>query len=374
MRILMLVTHPNIKGPIPKITPHLVSALRSLGCTVVVEPWGRHHDAESLSSKVLGRAQDIARIRRTLSRVTFDVMVVHTAHDWLTLLRDVPLLLVTRRCCPLVVLQLHGSQPDVLLGRGHLAFRILSAWLVRMSDAVMLLSSEERLEWQQFYPAGKFLVVNNPFVPASFDTTATLTRPWNVPSGVPVLLFVGRLISEKGIFDLLEAVAWLKGRVPCHLLVVGSGAEAKQVTEQVLRLGLHDWVTLTGYLDRDRLIEAYQASDVFVLPSWNEGFPTVIAEAMSVGLPIVTTRIGGAADHLREGIHACFVPRRDPGTLSETLIRLLADPILRAKMAQANREKVKEFAPETVGRHYLGALEEIASVKRSLSDRRELPV
>jgi len=149
------------------------------------------------------------------------------------------------------------------------------------------------------------------------------------------------------------------------LLVVGSGANERQVKARMARLDLSDCVTLTGYLTGDLLEKAFQTSNVFVLPTyWMEGFPVVIGEAMSAGLPIVTTHVRGAADHLEEGINACFVPQRDPAALSETLIRLLANPITLAKMAQANREKIKEFAPLVVAQRYLRVLEEVVERDR----------
>jgi glycosyltransferase involved in cell wall biosynthesis len=67
----------------------------------------------------------------------------------------------------------------------------------------------------------------------------------------------------------------------------------------------------------------------------------------------------GVADHLQEGVNALFVPPRDPTVLADTLVRLLANPVLRAQMSRTNREKVKDFAPEKVGRHYLDVLEQV---------------
>ena len=120
-------------------------------------------------------------------------------------------------------------------------------------------------------------------------------------------------------------------------------------------------VTFAGYLDGPHLARAYQKSTIFVLPTyWPEGFPNVIAEAMHFGLPIVTTQIRGQADHLKEGVHARFVPARDPARLAQILAELLNDAPLRAEMGRANREKVKDFAPEKIGYEYLKALQEIA--------------
>ena len=85
----------------------------------------------------------------------------------------------------------------------------------------------------------------------------------------------------------------------------------------------------------------------------------VLLEAISAGLPIVTTPIRGALDHLKEGVNTLFVPPHDPSVLAQTLSKLLNDPDLRARMREANLEKVKEFAPDVVARSYYLALEQI---------------
>jgi glycosyltransferase involved in cell wall biosynthesis len=91
-----------------------------------------------------------------------------------------------------------------------------------------------------------------------------------------------------------------------------------------------------------------------------EGFPTAILEAMSAGLPLVTTASRGPADHLVDGQNALFVPAHDPPALARALIRLLRDDRLRREMGDANREKVREFDPDVVAVEYRTALERIA--------------
>jgi glycosyltransferase involved in cell wall biosynthesis len=122
---------------------------------------------------------------------------------------------------------------------------------------------------------------------------------------------------------------------------------------------------MAGYLQGDDLQRAYRSANLFVFPSWREGFPTVITEAMDAGLPIVTTYIRGAADHLKEGVHACFVPPQNPVALAAAIRRVLAEPELQARMAQANRAKVKEFAPAIIGEQYLGILKQIVDLKQT---------
>ena len=365
MKILMLSPYPHVKGPLPKHTPHLISALRLLGCEVITEPWGRHSDHESFFDKIIGRIQDIIHIRCRLTSERFNVLVVKTAHDWNTLIRDVALLLATRRLRPATILQFHGSESNVLLYRGHGLFKVLSAWLMRLSDAFMVLSSEERDQWSQFFPAGKFFVVSNPFVPLINEATITPQCIRDLPPKVPLLLFVGRLIREKGIFDLLDALSHLKTFIAFHLLVAGDGPQAEQIQKYLTSLGLAEHVTLAGHLEATELEMAYHTATIFVLPTWNEGFPTVIAEAMNAGLPIVTTPIRGMADHLQEGSNALFVPLRDPIALADAIKHLLSNSSLRAKMSQANQNKVRDFAPDVVGLHYLDILKQVAASRAS---------
>ncbi|MBI5383776.1 MAG: glycosyltransferase family 4 protein [Verrucomicrobia bacterium] len=363
LRILMLTCHPGIRGPFARILPLLAAALRAQGCTVVEEPWGRHRDEESFFTKVADRPGDIARVWRRLRREKFDMLHLHTTTEWANYSRDLPMLWLGRRLVRRCVLQFHGSTPDLVLGAGQAAFKRATRQLLRLTDGVFVLSSEERQKWNQFFPEGRFDVICNPYQQFCDEARNGEPLPWNLPSGVQVLIFVGRLIREKGIYDLLDALALWCGEQPFHLLMAGQGPEEDAFRGRVAELGLQTRVTLTGYLDSTRLPRAYRAADVFVLPSWSEGFPTVITEAMDAGLPVVTTRLRGAADHLQEGVHACFVPPRAPEALAEALRRVLNDRALRARMSEANRAKVREFAPDMVARHQKELLEEILAGK-----------
>ena len=356
----MLVPHPGIKGPIPKITPLLVEALRKEGCEVVTHGWGRHQDTETLKQKAAGRLKDIANIRKILLKERPAILFVHTSHDWATLSRDIPLLLFTRHLCRAVILQMHGSQPNLLVTAGNGLFKLVTNWLMRLSDAVLVLSYEEQRQWQQFYPTGKFYVVSNPFVPPATEISTAFDPHCNIPLGKPVLLFAGRLIREKGIFELLEAMTIVKARIPCHLIIAGDGPLEQQVRQRIADLDLEDCVTLAGYLTGGQLSSVYHQANIFVLPTYfYEGFPTVISEAMNIGLPIITTRLRGVADHLEDGTHAIFVLPKNPPAVADAVVRLLDDKALREKMGRANREKVLEFAPDRVGRQYSDVLEDV---------------
>jgi glycosyltransferase involved in cell wall biosynthesis len=356
----MLAPHPGVRGPLPKHTPVLVDALRSLGCEVVSEPWGRHSDHESVADKVIGRTLDIPRIRRRLNSERFDVMVVKTSHEGRSLLRDVPLLAATRRLVPKIVVQFHGGRSDYLVAPGQPAFKAASAAVFALSDGVLLLSSEEARESHRFWPRGRFRVVSNPFAGTVEDSVPS-TRRNGHQTGPLSLLFVGRMIKEKGIFETLTAFASLSERHDCRMVMVGDGPQVDAVAQVADDLGLRDRLTLEGVLEGARLHQAYLAADLFVFPSYREGFPTAVTEAMAVGLPVVTTRTRGMADHLVDERNALLVSPGDAQGLTKALERIVADGALRERMSVANQAKAMEFAPRPVAEHYLATLQELVT-------------
>jgi glycosyltransferase involved in cell wall biosynthesis len=361
MRILMLTPHANVRGPLPKHTPVLVAALRNAGCEVITVPWGRHSDDDSLVARTASRMRDVFRVRHRVRREDFDVMVVKTAHEWPALLRDIPLLLATRRSSPRTVLQFHGGQSQKLVEPGGWLFKALSWVLFRLSDGALMLSTQEVIASAEFYPRGKFRTVINPYV-APLATAVVGKRQRLVKgSSAPTLLFSSRLMAEKGVLDAVEAFAVVRRQRACRLLVAGDGPARGELLARAAALGIAEDVTVAGHMTGEELLAIYRDAYLFLLPTyWPEGFPTAITEAMSAGLPVVTTRLRGMADHLTEGVNALFVPPKAPVELARAIRRLLDDGALRQRMGRANRAKVGEFAPAVAARRYIEALDAIA--------------
>ncbi len=354
MRILMLASPPGIRGPIPKLTPVLLAALQSLGCTTDFIPWGRLQEHEGVLPKVLGRLRAIGQAWTMLRSSRFDVAIVHTGHDWRTLSRDICLLFAIRRLCRHIVLQFHGSAVDRLVGVGGHAFKFLSGLVVRLGDATLVLSSEELKQWKAFYPSGDFHLVRNPFLVPYLEPSVSPTPPEN---RIPVLLYVGRLVRQKGLFELIEATAEVRQRIEFRLVLVGDGLAGDSLRAKVQERGLQAHVWFRGYLLGEDLWNAYRSADAFVLPTWREGFPYAIMEAMHTGLPIVTTRMRGMADHLQEGINALFVEPRNPSDLARALLEILSNDELRRRMRKSNQASLLSFDPKLVATQYLSVLQ-----------------
>ena len=155
------------------------------------------------------------------------------------------------------------------------------------------------------------------------------------------ILFIGRLAAVKGATLLLDAfVRVLETHPDAHLTLVGDGPDRPTLEAKVKRLGIADQVTFTGYLGQDDVAAALNAADLLVLPSFAEGVPVVLMEAMAARLPVIASRVGGVQELVEDGVSGRVLPPGDIDALVAALDGLLSDPDMRAQMGQAGRAKV----------------------------------
>ncbi|QQS01228.1 MAG: glycosyltransferase [Austwickia sp.] len=165
------------------------------------------------------------------------------------------------------------------------------------------------------------------------------------------LVTVGRLVALKGIPTLIEAVQLLASRgVATHTRVIGDGEDMAALRETVAAEGIEASFELVGAVGQDDLPAYYHWADVYVLPSFMEGLPTVLMEAMATELPAVATNISGVAELVVDGANGLLVRPGRPDQLADALERLAGDPALRARLGAAGRDAVlAEFTPATTG-------------------------
>jgi len=157
------------------------------------------------------------------------------------------------------------------------------------------------------------------------------------------VLTVGRLVGGKGFALLLDAVHALAARGrDVALTVVGDGPSRGHLHAQAARLGLGDRVEWVGALGQDEIRERYASADVFCLPSFAEGVPVVLMEAMAMEIPVVATRIAGIPELIEDGVSGLLVTPARVDELADALDRLAGDPGLRARLGAAGRAAVLE--------------------------------
>lgn len=157
------------------------------------------------------------------------------------------------------------------------------------------------------------------------------------------ILAVGRLSHEKGHLMLLAAVAELRRRsVFARCTLVGDGPLRGRLEAEAKRLEIEDVVTFTGAVSQDEMPAFFARADIFCQPSFAEGIPVVLMEAMAVGLPVVSTSVAGIPELVTDGHAGVLVPPGRPDLLADALSRLVASADLRIAMGRAGRAIVEQ--------------------------------
>jgi glycosyltransferase involved in cell wall biosynthesis len=218
-------------------------------------------------------------------------------------------------------------------------------------DAELL---REKLEWADFvrciswYSKSQACLLTSPeqwgkfsIVRCGVDVGRYAARP-EPGNAVPRVLCVGRLVPAKGQRMLLDASERLMAAGVNHELVfAGTGPDEERLRDHAARAGMNH-ARFLGGLDSGAVLEEYRRADVFVLPSFAEGVPVVLMEAMACGVPVISTRITGIPELIEDGTDGLLVPAGDSDALASALARLLADADLRARLGHAGRLKVSE--------------------------------
>lgn len=174
------------------------------------------------------------------------------------------------------------------------------------------------------------------------------------------LVFASRLEKNKGIFDLIKAVKIAKEKKPdIKLLIIGQGAEKKNLELQTINYKLQTNIVFSGWLETARDVAmAMQSAKIFVNPSFNEGGPRVVLEAMACGLPVITTKVGLMHDLVRDGENGLFTDW-EPSKMSEVILQLLGDASLQSEFSEAGQTIAQQFEKKAMIRNYAEKLQKL---------------
>lgn len=179
-------------------------------------------------------------------------------------------------------------------------------------------------------------------VPIGADTERFQPRPGTARVPGRIMTTASSDVPLKGLVPLLEALAKVRtGRPEAHLVVVGRLKDGSPVHQVIDRLGLRDAITFATQISDDRLAELYAQAEVAVVPSLYEGFSLPAVEAMACGVPVVATT-GGALPEVvgADGQAGLLVPPGEPDPLAQAIERVLADPLLAARLGATGRQRV----------------------------------
>jgi glycosyltransferase involved in cell wall biosynthesis len=227
-----------------------------------------------------------------------------------------------------VVIHLHGPQLHQDFGSLSSPLQALVRWVFSRADEVLVLGQYTAafVLDELRCSARRVHVVLNGVPPARSPR-----RP-EVPGHPLRLLFLGNLSDRKGVGDLLRALTLMHSPTEQWHVTLAGGGDVDGYRQVAQSMGLAGAVTFFGWARQDQTAELLAAADVLVLPSYVEGLPLVILEALANGVAVVCTPVGEIPTTLTDGRDALFVPPGDPPRLAAALDRLVADPALRLQL------------------------------------------
>ncbi len=173
------------------------------------------------------------------------------------------------------------------------------------------------------------------------DPEAFTPRPFRAAPERIEILCVGRLAPVKAQHILIGAIDLVRRDHPGVLLrIVGGGPDRKALEAEVAARGLGENVVFHGFTPQDKLDALYRQADIFALPSFAEGVPGVLMEAMAMEIPCVSTWITGIPELIRNGVDGLLVAPSDVAAFSDAIRELIADPDLRRRIGEAGREQI----------------------------------
>lgn len=230
----------------------------------------------------------------------------------------------------------------------HVLFNPLKKLSYRRALRVITVSGDQRATLTTKYgmPADKISVIHNGIECSRYGADAAaaarLRDELRIAAGSTVITNIGRLAEQKGQRYLVEAMEILVKRglpVPVTVLVVGDGPLRGALEEEAQRRGVQDLIRFTGF--RRDIADILSVTDIFVLPSLNEGFPLTLLEAMAAGKPAVASRVTGTSEAVAEGETGLLCAPASPEDLAEKLLLLLEDRERRILMGERARQAAR---------------------------------
>ncbi|MCU6498879.1 glycosyltransferase family 4 protein [Rugamonas sp. A1-17] len=240
------------------------------------------------------------------------------------------------------ILHIHSGAFDQFYARqGWLGQRLIR-WTLDRATRVIVLSHSWR-DWVGTVSANRHVVaLYNPVAVPAWSAAQD-------PAVAADILMLGRLGRPKGTYDLLEAWQLARQAVPSVTLSLGGDGEREQVAQWAAAHQFGDHVRLLGWVTGDNKEHYFQSASIYALPSYSEGLPMSVLEAMARGLPVISTPVGGIPEAISHGVEGYLVAPGDVPALASHLAQLLAEPALRQRMGEAGRRKVQAvFSTEVI--------------------------
>lgn len=258
-----------------------------------------------------------------------------------------------------VIIHLHGSEFKDFYYSGDENRKAKIQELFNLADVTIVLGESWREFITSISPKANVVIVNNAVKIPDIGEKKLHERV--------TFLFLGALIKRKGVMDLLQATKQLvnEGVTSFKVLIAGGGEEEQLLKQYVTENKISDYVEFLGWVGNDDKPGLFEKSDVLVLPSYNEGLPIAILEAMSYGLPIISTNVGSISEAVIDGKNGYLFTPGNIDILQELMKNFVCDKSLWKKFSQKSKSISKlKFSEDTF-------FEKIENIYKELDENNE---
>lgn len=339
IKVLMIGNHPSAKGGITSVI-HQLLEYDWTADGIKMEFIPTYIETKNLKKSLFF----VVAYMRILKRFLFqkpDVVHMHMSYKG-SFRRKQMIHRLCRRFGIKDIIHLHGSEFQKWYNESDESLQKKIRVLLCESSAVIVLGEK----WNQIIK-GIDTNVNTIVVGNTVHIPMAQVK-WN--SERKQILFLGVLIQRKGVSDLLDAIHLLvhsENADDMHFVIAGSGEEESTLTEKCIRLGIEDYVTFAGWTDNKKKQELLSQSQLLVLPSYNEGLPIAILEAISYGMPVVATDVGDISAAVNDGKNGFLVQPGDVATLADRIRRVFENDEEYRRMGRVSRELAEKQFSDT---------------------------
>jgi glycosyltransferase involved in cell wall biosynthesis len=237
------------------------------------------------------------------------------------------------------VLHIHATSFDKFYKNGNSLLKYLTRKTLNIADKIIVLSSRSKSFFAKLVPEYKLAVIPNAVKGAIFDNELKSHIKSNV---VKVLFIGGTEAKRKGVYDVLKAIPVVAEKYGPNILFAFVGeCDVEKLRTICKEKNVSNYVEILGYLETEEKRKVISLSDIYILPSYSEGLPIAMLEAMAAGLPIISTPVGSIPEVIEEGVNGYLIKPGDYYGLAEKISVLAKDRQLRQIMGKNNAEKIR---------------------------------
>lgn len=306
IKVLIVGSDSSVKGGITSV---INSFLDYKWKNICVELHPTYIDGKVIN-KIMFFLRSICKYIKKLINNDFDISHIHMSYKG-SFIRKFIVVKLSKFFDKMVILHLHGSEFEVFYNSSNKVVKLLIKNIFESSDKVIVLGEKWKKTIQKIAPKSSIEVFNNAVSLPAYKAKLSENKI--------NILFLGVLIKRKGIYELIEAIKILHQRgivkeKNLKFIIAGSGKEEYAVKSLISKYELDYCIDMVGWVDKNKKIHLLKISNLFVLPSYNEGLPVAILEAMSYGIPVISTNVGSIEEVVKNNETGFII---NPGNIYE---------------------------------------------------------